>query len=175
MSVLDWTHAVRDVPADGLAVERQASVEERRRLAEELAIVSIEALVAKYRITPLSKGRLGVAGKIETRVTQECVVTLEPVISSVSVPLDVIFTPESHVPEPEIEGSLEDLESPDEEPIENGVVDMGRIVVEELVSGLDPYPRREGASLDWTDEKSAAAEASPFAALARLKRANDPE
>jgi uncharacterized metal-binding protein YceD (DUF177 family) len=175
MSVLDWTHAVRDVPAAGLGVERNASVDERRRLAEELAIVSVDALVAKYRITPLSKGRLGVTGRVETRVTQECVVTLDPVTSSVSVPLDVIFTPESHVPEPEIEGSLEDLESPDEESIENGVVDMGRIIVEELVSGLDPYPRREGASLDWTDEKKAAAEANPFAALARLKRSSDPE
>jgi len=175
MSVLEWTHAVRDVPADGLAVEREASADERKRLAEELAIVSVEHLVAKYRITPLSKGRLGVAGKVETRVTQDCVVTLEPVTSTVSVPLDVIFTPESHVPEPEIEGSLEDLESPDEEPIENGVIDMGRIVVEELVSGLDPYPRREGASLDWTDERSATAETSPFAALARLKRSSDQE
>jgi uncharacterized metal-binding protein YceD (DUF177 family) len=175
MSVLDWTHAVRDVPADGLGVERDATVEERGRLAEELAIVSVEALVAKYRITPLSKGRLAVTGRVETRVTQECVVTLEPVDSTVSVPLDVIFTPESHVPEPEIEGSLEDLESPDEEPIENGIIDMGRIIVEELVSGLDPYPRREGASLDWTDEKNAAAVASPFAALARLKRSSNPE
>ena len=175
MSVLDWTHAVRNVPADGLGVERSATVDERRRLAEDLAIVSVDALVAKYRITPLSKGRIAVAGSVETRVTQECVVTLEPVTSSVSVPLDVIFTPESHVPEPEIEGSLEDLESPDEEPIENGVIDMGRIIVEELVSGLDPYPRREGASLDWTDEKNAGAEANPFAALARLKRPSEPE
>ncbi len=175
MNALDWTHTVRDLPAGGLAITRKASPEEALRLAKELAIVSVDALSGRYRITPMSNGRLGVSGTVEARVTQECVVTLEPVTSTVSVPFDVIFTPHAHVPDPEIEGSLGDLESPDEEPIENGVLDIGRVVVEELVSGLDPYPRREGASLDWTDEKAAASVASPFAALARLKRSNDPE
>jgi hypothetical protein len=46
-------------------------------------------------------------------------------------------------------------------------------VVEELMSGLDPYPRREDASFDWTDEKAAAAATNPFAALSRLKSSGD--
>ncbi len=175
MNALDWTHAVRDLPANGLVVERKASVEEARRLAEELTIPSVDSLVARYRITSIANGRLAVSGTIDAQVTQECVVTLEPVSSTVRVPVDVIFTPHAHVPEPEIEGSLEDLESPDEEPIENGTIDIGRIVVEELVSGLDPYPRREGVSFDWTDEKDVAAGESPFAALARLKKPAPPE
>jgi len=174
MTPLDWTHAVRDVPSDGVAIERTATPEESARLAEALDIVSLEKLVAKYRLTPRSGRRLALTGSIEARVTQECVVTLEPLTSALSLPLDVVFVPRTDGAEI-TGGSLEDLDAPDEEPIDNGVVDVGRIVVEELLSGLDPYPRSPDAHFDWTDAQGDAADDNPFAALARLRKAQTPD
>lgn len=168
MTELSWKHAVRDVPQDGLLVDRTATTDEATSLAAELKVLAIEALRVRYRLAPASGDRLTLTGSIEARLTQECVVTLEPVASTVSVPLDVVFSPEPTVP-PEAEGTLEDLEQPFEEPIEGGLVDVGRIVTEELLSNLDPYPRSAGASFDWKDETNAAAGSRPFAALAKLQ------
>ena len=63
------------------------------------------------------------------------------------------------------------IDEPDVEPIVNGVVDLGRIVYEELASRLDPYPRLEGVSLDRTDAGAPVAADHPFARLAGLKPA----
>lgn len=175
MKALDWTHAVRDVPADGLAVTRHATKDEVRAMALALEIPAVEALDAVYRLAPLAGGRFSLKGNLSARVTQECVVSLEPILSQVSVPLDVIFSPELSAPASDLEGSLEDLERPDEEPIEHGVVDIGRVVMEELLSGLNPYPRLEGAQFEWSDDKDEGAADHPFAALARLKKSADPK
>lgn len=170
MTPLDWTHAVRDVPAEGMAVERTATLEEAQRLAEALEIISVDKLVAKYRLVPRLGGRLALTGTIDARVTQECVVTLDPVAAAMSLPLDVVFTATPSNEGSPGEASLDDLDSPEEEPIEHGVVDVGRIVLEEMTSGLDPYPRRPDASLDWKDEQAEVAAEKPFAALARLRK-----
>jgi uncharacterized metal-binding protein YceD (DUF177 family) len=174
MTPLDWIHAVRDVPSEGLAVARTVTGDEAARLAKDLDIVSVDALTVTYRLTPRSGGRLALSGSIAGRITQTCVVTLEPVAGALSLPLDVVFTPQAGSDDPAVDGSLDDLDGPDEEPIENGSVDIGRIVLEELLSGLDPYPRSAGAAFDWTDDKTRA-DANPFAALSRLKNPRQPE
>ncbi len=175
MTALDWTHAAREVPADGLAVSRKATADEARSLAEMLEIPSVDSLEANYRIASIARGRFSLKGRLDARVTQECVVTLEPVASTLSVPLDVNFSPEIATARDDPEAAPDDLEQPDEEPIENGVMNVGRVVMEELLSNLDPYPRREDAQFDWSDEKSAASKLNPFAALARLKKSGDSE
>lgn len=175
MTTLEWTHAVRDVPSEGLAVERTATTEEAAKLADALDIISVDKLQVKYRLVPQSGGRLALMGTIDAQVTQECIVTLDPVASAISLPLNVVFTQRAASDDTATNGSLEDLESPDEEPIENGIVDLGRIVLEELLSGLDPYPRRPDASFDWTDQTSETAADKPFAALARLRKPQAPD
>jgi uncharacterized metal-binding protein YceD (DUF177 family) len=173
MKALEWTHAVRDVPEDGLDVTRRATAQETQALAEMLEIPAVESLDVTYRLAPLAGGRFSLKGNLEARVTQECVVTLEPVASTVSVPLDAVFNPDAGAPRGDHEGTLGDLERPDEELIEHGVIDVGRMVTEELLSGLDPYPRREDAHFKWSDEKGEAAGGHPFAALARLKKTGE--
>jgi hypothetical protein len=62
-------------------------------------------------------------------------------------------------------------QQPDEIPSENGVVDLGEAVAEQLALALDPYPRAPGAAMpEETDD--AAAERHPMAALAKLRPAN---
>jgi uncharacterized metal-binding protein YceD (DUF177 family) len=170
MTPLDWTHVVRDIPGDGLPVERAASPEEMARLAEALDILSVDKLVVRYRLTLRAGGRIALTGSIAGHVTQECVVTLDPVTATLSLPLDVVYTPQVSHTESAAEGTLEDLEKPEEEPIENGKIDVGRVVLEELMSGIDPYPRRPDANFDWPSDAAEAAGNNPFAALERLRK-----
>jgi len=169
---LHWTHHVRDLPAGGLSAERAVTTEERARLAAELAVLSVEAARLTYRLTPRAGGRIALSGRLSAALTQACVVSLDPVPGTLEVDLDVVFVPDATTPATELEGTSDDLEQPDEEPIENGVLDIGRIVTEELISGLDPYPRAEGAALERADAGDKAPE-SPFAALRQLARRDD--
>lgn len=159
--VLDWTHRAGDVPSRGQDVDREASQEERAALAAALDLVSCERLEARYSVRPLDQGRYAVTGMLETDVTQSCVVTLEPIASSISEPFEAEYWPEAP-------GGLgADTVSLDEpEIIENGIIDVGRLIVDRLAVALDPYPRKPGAVFSWTDatDEQRAAD-SPFAAL----------
>ena len=50
-------------------------------------------------------------------------------------------------------------------------IDVGRVVFETLSAALDPYPRKNGASLEWQDPESAegVGASGPFGALKKLK------
>ena len=65
------------------------------------------------------------------------------------------------------EAEDDDPEAPDDIPYGGGSIDLGEAAAEQLALALDPYPRRPGAVLA---ETTAAADRSPFAALARLQR-----
>lgn len=179
MSLLDWHVAVTDIPREGLTAERAASPAECAALASHLSIAAIEALAFRYRVVARAGGRYEVTGRIAASVTQECVVSLEPVAAQLSLPVQVEFVPSppeqarsrgaAADEEEDDEGEDVDFAAPDVEIIENGRLDLGRIVMEEVASGLDPYPRKPEAAFSWSDERAAAA-ISPFAKLSALKK-----
>lgn len=172
MTELDWSHTVRDIPGAGLSTERTATPDECRRIAVLLDILGVEALSVKYRIKPAGGGQYRLSGDLDARVVQACVVTLEPVEARIKSPFEVVLVPAEMLADTAKDDDAatdDDLDTPVTEPIENGVIDMGRIIYEELASQLDPYPRRPDASFDWTDEKAEASKTHPFAELARLR------
>ena len=147
---------------------------ERKAIAALLDLAALDRLTFAFRLNRRGQGRIALQGTLATAVTQACVVSLEPVESALDVPVEVEFWP---VP------MIDDLAaSPDEatshgtldwpEPVEGGGIDLGPVIYETLATALDPYPKREGVSLEWSEAGSGAepeqAE-SPFAALKRLK------
>ena len=59
------------------------------------------------------------------------------------------------------------------EPISEGRIDLGPLIYETLATSLEPYPKREGVSFEWSQEGEASNRepiTSPFAALGALKR-----
>ena len=82
------------------------------------------------------------------------------------------FWPEEDMPAPR--GGEVDLdEELDPEPIVAGQIDVGRVVFECLAAGIDPFPRKPDAALDWRSSAPADGGASkpesPFAVLANIK------
>lgn len=163
-----WTHAVTDIPEAGLSRERAATAEERDVVADALKLISLEGLKVRYRIDRLAGGAYRLHGSLKSDCQQACVVSLDPVPAHVTDEFDVEFWPD-HQPDDDA-GELPVLGARDVEPLEAGIIDVGRVVYETLAAALDPYPRKPGAQFDWSDAKTEDPEkVSPFAALAKLK------
>lgn len=186
MLVLDWMHPILDVPDKGLSTKRTATPQELQALQAALEILSCDALEAHYRIKPAGGGGFKLEGRFEVRLTQACVVSLEPVPDRVKGEFAVEFRPEigqRPAEKAERDALAEETVDPfaevEVETIENGVIDAGRIVYEEIASLLNPYPRAAGTSFDWQDPKAGAAGERlanhPFAKLAVLKSKKSPQ
>ena len=168
--ILDWKHDTRAIPEAGLSITREATAAERAAVAAAMELIACTRLVARYEITPAAADCFVLKGAADITVTQTCVVTLEEIERHYSAPLDLEFWPAGSLAE-DPDGDIDPLGA-DREPIEDGRLDVGRIVYEELVSAIDLFPRRDGASVEWQD-KEGAARTHPFAQLARLKRGGD--
>lgn len=168
--VLEWSHALSDIPDKGLTTTRGADAGERARVAEALELLAVERLEAAYSIRPRGKTGYLLKGAISADVTQACVISLEPVPAKVEATFSVLF-------KPEVEGRDSDLdfdpvaEEDEPEAIDNGRIAVGRIVYEHLAAAIDPYPRKPDAVFSYADPAAGdAAKSSPFAALDKLRR-----
>jgi uncharacterized metal-binding protein YceD (DUF177 family) len=169
---LAWDHAAEDIPKTGLAARRSASLEELARVATSLDLASCRVLQADYRIDPSAGGRYRLSGRLHAGVTQMCVVTLDPIDSTIEEDFVAVFWPEEELPEPE-SGEVAIDEEGEREPIIAGRIGVGRVVFESLAAALDPFPRKPDAVLDWQPPASQEGEGgkpdSPFSVLANLK------
>lgn len=166
MVELDWTYGIGEIPESGLSAERHATPAARAAIAAVLDLVACDRLEASYEVKPLSQGRYLLQGTVVADIIQSCVVTLEPVESRLVEPFEVEFRPGA----PSGVAEFDALEVRDIEPLEGGVIPVGRIVYEHLASAIDPYPRKEGVVLEPLSSGSDGdQDASPFAVLKQLR------
>jgi uncharacterized metal-binding protein YceD (DUF177 family) len=144
----------------------------RKAMAELGGLREIFSANASLDVTPKGGGRFHVGGRVRARVGQTCVVTLDPVENDIDEEIDLIFAPPEQIPQMADlvdEAAEGDVEIPDPpEPIENGVIDLGRLATDALFLGIDPYPRRGDAVFE-PPVVAADPEDHPFAALKALK------
>ncbi len=158
-----------------MRVERlEATEEERRAVAGRLGLDALEALTAEVRLSLLAHGDFVRAeGRFSARVRQTCSVTLAPVVSTLEESFSRTYgfvDVEEAKPGQEIELEPEGEEPPD--PILEGMVDLGELVVEELSLAVDPFPRADGAVFDAAAAGVAEDKENPFAVLAKLRKDN---
>ena len=164
--------AVAQIPEVGLHRDLEADKATRAAIAEVGGLREILAASASLDVTPRSGGRFQVEGRVRARVGQTCVVTLDPIESEIDEAIDLIFAPPEQIPEMAdlVEAAAEsDVEIPDPpEPIENGIIDLGRIATDALFLAVDPYPRKPDAVFD-RPVVAEDPEDHPFAALKALQ------
>jgi uncharacterized metal-binding protein YceD (DUF177 family) len=121
-----------------------ADAEERPALARRFDLLSLDRLEAEIRLQRLAGGMVRLSGWLGADVVQACVVSLEPVASTLDRDFTVLY------------GSTEsgktvmvDLETDEAEPFDGDAIDIGEAVAQQLALALDPYPRASGASLEW--------------------------
>lgn len=167
-----WTHTTAEIPPRGLDVVREASPQDLVALAGALDVLGVERLKATYVLSPRTRGRYRLTGKLEARVVQACIVTLDPVACDVCDLFDVEFRPDGDLPveASAAEHELAALEAEEYEPIVQNRMEVGRVFVEALTAALPAYPRSPGAELGTREAGPAdGGTANPFAALAGWK------
>jgi uncharacterized metal-binding protein YceD (DUF177 family) len=162
---------VERIPDTGLHREIEADEAARAAMAEIAGVREIAYARAAFDLKPRSGGQVHVVGRVQARVGQNCVVTLEPLDNDIDEEVDLIFAPSEQIPElakPEDgdDGATDMTDAP--EPIENGTIDLGRLASDALYLAIDPYPRKEGAVFQ-PQVAAADPEDHPFAALKSLQ------
>lgn len=165
---------VTEIPDTGLFQAIEAKPDVRNAIAELGSLPDIAAVKAELKLLPVKGGTVHVTGRVTGKVTQICVVTLDPFDNDVDEDVDVVFAPPSQIRELADSADEDDGESDDDrpdppEPIENGVIDLGKLATDALFLGLDPYPRKPDAVFQDQVEAPSADE-HPFAALRALKK-----
>jgi uncharacterized metal-binding protein YceD (DUF177 family) len=153
---------VETVPDSGLDMKVSASEDERAALAGQCGLAAIQSFEADFQVRKQAPGRFKVSGQLRARVTQTCVVSLEPFETQIHADIGVDFAP-SDAPSPT---SLLQDDPPD--PIINGQIDLGALAAEFLLLNLDLYPRKPGAVFAEAEAGGERSEKiSPFAVLLR--------
>jgi uncharacterized metal-binding protein YceD (DUF177 family) len=166
---------VAEIPDVGLSQTIEARPDERKAMAQLGGLSGIAAVKAELRLLPVRGGTVHVTGRVTGKVTQTCVVTLEPVENEVDEDVDVVFAPPSQIRElaesmEEDDGESEDERPDPPEPIEDGAIDIGKLTTDALFLGLDPYPRKPDAVFQ-DQVQAPSPDEHPFAALKALQDA----
>ena len=164
--------AVAQIPDTGLHRDIEAGPATRQAMADVADLREILSANASLDVTPKGGGRFQVVGRVWGRVGQTCVVTLDPIENDIDEPIDLIFAPPEQIPalsDLVDEAGESDAEIPDPpEPIEHGMIDLGRLATDALFLGVDPYPRKPDAVFE-PPMVAEDPEDHPFAALKALR------
>jgi hypothetical protein len=154
----------------------EADAGENIALAKVFGLPEIARLAGDFTLVCSRGGIIDVTLALTARVTQICVLTLEPFDAKVTETAKLRFIPAAALREDAEIAALDpdSLEGPDELPYRGDIIDLGAALAEQLALALDPYPRKPGAKLP---PAATDGSAHPFAALAARKGlpANDPE
>lgn len=159
------------MPTTGRDVAVTPGAEDRAAIAAQLGVVAVDGLDIRLHAVRF-RGGIRVTGRLTGTVTQNSVVTLEPLQQQISEPVDRVFLPggEKEYAGPanaEIFVDLEGEDVPDH--FEGNEADLSDLIVETLALAVDLYPREPGASLEDIGLKPEQERISPFDALKALK------
>jgi len=168
--VVQWC----DVPGSGLEKNLCASPQECRDLAEMTGVVSLSSVQADFKVTRWQRRGLKVAVVVRAEVVQNCVVSLETVSSCLTEPAEWYFKPEAAGQintEKDAVLLIDPMGEDPADPLIDGRVDLGQLLVEQLCLMIDPFKR--SATIEFNDlykdaQKSyppPGPDTSPFAVL----------
>ena len=165
-----FAHHLRvDQLRDGERLDLIADAAERDATARRLGLANIDRLEAHVILTRTGKV-VRASGRLLASLEQSCVVTNDPVPAHVDEAFELIFMPEPSAATHDEEIELAESDC-DTVFYDGAVIDLGTAVGDTLALSLDPYPRSAGADAALKEAGVLTeAEASPFAALAALKR-----
>lgn len=159
--------SVEDIPETGAHVEIEAPDAARADLAKIAGLRGLPHLSAVFDLARRGAG-VHVRGQVHARLSQTCVVTLEPIDNELEEMIDLVFAPKADKADAAaIADQAPDNEEPPE-PLVGGQLDLGAIATEFLLLGIDPYPRKAGA--EFLPMKAETEGGRPFAALEALKK-----
>ena len=134
-----------------------ADANERADLARRFGLVSLDRLEARVELSREAGATIRFRATLSADLVQSCVVTLDPVANRVDDEFSLLLG------DPDDPAAL-DPDAELIEPLEDGRVDLGEVVAQQLSLAMDPYPRAPGVA-----PADGEGRPSPFAALAKLR------
>jgi uncharacterized metal-binding protein YceD (DUF177 family) len=168
-----FAHHLRlDQIRGGERIDLVADEAERSAVANRLGLQTVERLEA--HVTLARSGEIvRASGRLGASLDQSCVVTSDPVPAHVDEAFELVFMPEPGAAVRDEEVELGQTEC-DVVFFDGAVIDLGTAIADTLALSLDAYPRSAGADAALKEAGVLTeAEASPFAALAKLKSGGD--
>jgi hypothetical protein len=157
----EWSYPilVEEIPSQGKDFKISPSDVEKKAIAKRLEIVSLEDITAKLSVSRENGHIIKVSGKFEANLTQNCVVTMEPLKQHVVDEFEAWYADhEQAIPFKRIQQEalakreMIDLpileENEDPEQIEDGKIDLGELVTQYLSLAVNPYPHKEGVNYE---------------------------
>jgi len=147
MTAPEFSRIVRlsDVGTAARPERLEARPAERTALVERFGLASLDRLEADLTVRREAAG-VRVQGRVRAEAAQVCVVSGEPVPTTIDEPVDLLFS--SHAPasrpDEEVELSEGDL---DIMPLEGESIDVGEAIAQSFGLALDPYPRASDEAL----------------------------
>lgn len=115
---------------------------EAEAIRHALGLRGLRKMRFEGELSPLGKRGWLVKGTLGASITQDCVVTLEPVKTRIDQEVSIRFLPDTAIEYDTPEDVLED----DIEPLEE-VIDLGQVAVEALSLAMPDYPRSVATEL----------------------------
>jgi|JI10StandDraft_1071094.scaffolds.fasta_scaffold08194_9 hypothetical protein len=159
---------------------------ERKALAKRLDIHQINSLSADLTLYREKGNVIHVNGLMKAHVVQSCSISADPVQTQIEETFEGWYADQDRIvmlakARHEKLGRLADSELPimdeseDPEPLVNGMIDVGELVVQSLSLSLDSFPRRRGLeeaeSVDvLVEPEGQALRKNPFEALKNWKK-----
>jgi uncharacterized metal-binding protein YceD (DUF177 family) len=163
------------IPAAPIERAITAAAAELAAVAAAYAIPEVHALSAVLTVGREPGGVIRVKGRVAAEIVQACVVSLVPVPQVIDEAIDMRLAeatprPGSEATRPGAEVMIDPAEPDPPDIVSGPAIDLGAIAVEHFLLAVDPYPRAPGAELPAeAADPSPMTDASPFAALARLR------
>ena len=166
-----FAHRLRlDQIRDGERLDLSADEVERAATAKRLGLASIDRIEAHVMLTRTGD-TVRAEGRLVAALDQSCVITGDPVAAHVDEPFAILFMPE---PPANLDEEIELGESDCDVVFFDGAsIDLGTTIADTLALSIDPYPRSASADAALREAGVLTEEqASPFAALAKLKKSD---
>lgn len=157
----------QSVPRTGQTVRFKADEQALSDIRQALDLVEARSVTAEFELRPWGRNGYRLDGEVNADLSQACVVTLDPVDARIRETVSLKFLPPedlSRHAERAGEGEAEDIE-----PLESDSLPVGKVIRDTVSLALDPYPRAPGVEVPAMEQENDE-EASPFAALRKLKR-----
>src|SRR5690606_19744932 len=94
-SPVSFMFQVNRLPKNGADVTLEADEAQRAELARIHDLLSVEAFTAELSVKKWKADGVMVKGRVRARITQQCVVTLDPILSHIDEEITAIFVPET--------------------------------------------------------------------------------
>ncbi|MCJ8322495.1 MAG: DUF177 domain-containing protein [Rhizobiales bacterium] len=141
---------VEKLPRAGFQLNLEATPDEREQLATQLNVSAVASFSANITIKQWRRGGVEIVGTFRTKLTQICVISLEPFVTELQEKIEQKFFGSTKIPElnDKKEGEMldNDLDPPDA--LVDGQLNIFDYLSETLLLQLDPYPKKPDSRLE---------------------------